>query len=173
MFTTGDKKGHAKSVWPWFARSCNEDRIFSLSPLDSLTPKTYSWEIFSKNSDGKAKIQGGVLPPLGVLRWIFTLGIWGLSSALASTLRSNYRGFKCSNVRMDKFVIPWTHRHIVSSATFVIPHPNMAMLEVTVVQLMQPLRVTGFEISVTNFTNLYQRQKEIWVELFHVCLSKF
>ena len=30
-----------KGVWPWFSRSCNKDRIFSLSPLDFLTPKTY------------------------------------------------------------------------------------------------------------------------------------
>ena len=52
-----------KGVWPWFSRSCNKDRIFSLSPLDSLTPKTYPWEIFLKNSDGKTKIQGGVVPP--------------------------------------------------------------------------------------------------------------
>ena len=48
-----------KDVWPRFSRSCNKDRIFSLSPLDSLTPKTCPWEIFSKNSDGKTKIQGG------------------------------------------------------------------------------------------------------------------
>ena len=70
-----------KGVWPWFSRSCNKDRIFSLSPLDSLTPKTYPWEIFLKNSDGKTKIQGGGVvppPPLGVRRWIFTLGICGL-----------------------------------------------------------------------------------------------
>ena len=69
-----------KGVWPWFSRSCNKDRIFSLSPLDSLTPKTYPWEIFLKNSDGKTKIQGGgTHPPLGVRRWIFTLGICGLN----------------------------------------------------------------------------------------------
>ena len=76
------RKVMQKGVWPWFSRSCNKDRIFSLSPLDSLTPKTYPWEIFSKNSDGKAKIQGGWYPPppLGVRRGIFTLGIWGLSS---------------------------------------------------------------------------------------------
>ena len=73
------RKVMQKGVWPWFSRSCNRDRIFSLSALDSLTPKTYPWEIFSKNSDGKAKIQGGgTHPPLGVRRWIFTLGIWGL-----------------------------------------------------------------------------------------------
>ena len=72
------RKVTQKCVWPWFSRSCDKDRIFSLSPLDSLTPKTYPWEIFSKNSDGKAKIQGGgcINPPLGVRRWIFTLGIW-------------------------------------------------------------------------------------------------
>ena len=52
-----------KGVWPWFSRSRNKDRIFSLSPLDSLTPKTYPWEIFSKNSDGKTKIQGGGTHP--------------------------------------------------------------------------------------------------------------
>ena len=52
-----------KGVWPWFSRSCNEDRIFSLSPLDSLTPKTYPYVIFSKNSYGKTKIQGGWYPP--------------------------------------------------------------------------------------------------------------
>ena len=73
-----------KGVWPWFSRSCNEDRIFSLSPLDSLTPKTYPYVIFSKNSYGKTKIQGGgggTHPPLGVRRWIFTLGVRGLTLA--------------------------------------------------------------------------------------------
>ena len=73
------RKVTQKGVWPWFSRSCNKDRIFSLSPLDSLTPKTYPWEIFSKNSDGKAKIQGGLYqPPLGVFGWRNTLGICGL-----------------------------------------------------------------------------------------------
>ena len=69
-----------KGVWPWISRSSNRDRIFSLSPLDSLTPKTYPYVIFSKNSYGKTKIQGGVVPtpPLGVRRWIFTLGVRGL-----------------------------------------------------------------------------------------------
>ena len=82
------RKVTQKGVWPWFSRSCNKDRIFSLSPLDSLTPKTYPWEIFSKNSDGKAKIQGGGLhqPPLGVRRWIFTLGIWGLKLVCNSVI---------------------------------------------------------------------------------------
>ena len=66
-----------KGVWPWFSRSCNKDRIFSLSPLDSLTPKTYPWEIFLKNSDGKTKIQGGGAwypPPLGRPKVDFYLG---------------------------------------------------------------------------------------------------
>ena len=65
-----------KGVWPWFSRSCNKDRIFSLSPLDSLTPKTYPWEIFLKNSDGKTKIQGGgwYPPPLGRPKVDFYLG---------------------------------------------------------------------------------------------------
>ena len=72
------RKVMQKGGWPWFSRSCNEDRIFSLSPLDSLTPKTYPWEIFSKNSDGKAEIQGGVVstppPPLGRFRLAKYLG---------------------------------------------------------------------------------------------------
>ena len=77
------RKVMQKDVWPWFSRSCNEDRIFSLSPLDSLTPKTYPWEIFLKNSDGKAKIQVGVVftplggwypPPLGRFRLAKYLG---------------------------------------------------------------------------------------------------
>ena len=70
------RKVMQKGVWPWFSRSCNKDRIFSLSPLDSLTPKTYPWEIFLKNSDGKAKIQGGgcINPPLGRFRLAKYLG---------------------------------------------------------------------------------------------------
>ena len=71
-----------KGVWPWISRSSNGDRIFSLSPLDSLTPKTYPYVIFSKNSYGKTKIQGGGThpPPLVVRRWIFTLGVRGLTT---------------------------------------------------------------------------------------------
>ena len=72
------RKVTQKGVWPWFSKSCNKDRIFSLSPLDSLTPKTYPWEIFSENSDGKAKIQGVASTPLGVFGWRNTLGICGL-----------------------------------------------------------------------------------------------
>ena len=70
------RKVMQKGVWPWLSRSCNKDRIFSLSPLDSLTPKTYPWEIFSKLSDGKAKIQGvGIYPlPLGRPKVDFYLG---------------------------------------------------------------------------------------------------
>ena len=74
------RKVMQNGVWPWFARSCNEDRFFSLSPLDYLTPKSYSWGIFSKHSDGKTKFQGRVVSlPMGVRMWIFTLGIWGLN----------------------------------------------------------------------------------------------
>ena len=58
-----------KGVWPWFSRSCNKDRIFSLSPLDSSTPITYPWEIFLKNSEGKAKIQGGGIHPTPLERF--------------------------------------------------------------------------------------------------------
>ena len=65
------RKVMQKGVWPRFSRSCNRGRIFSLSPLNSLTPKTYPWEIFSKNIFKKPT-------PLGIWRWTFTLGIWGL-----------------------------------------------------------------------------------------------
>ena len=83
------RKVTQKGVWPWFSRSCDKDRIFSLSPLDSLTQKTYPWEIFSKNSDGKAKIQGGCIhPPLGVFGWRNTLGICGLSHELVHSCSS-------------------------------------------------------------------------------------
>ena len=68
------RKVMQKGVWPWFSRSCNKDRIFSLSPLDFLTPKTYPWKIFLKNSDGKAKIQGGCINPLGRFRLAKYLG---------------------------------------------------------------------------------------------------
>ena len=63
-----------KGVWPWFSRSCNIDRIFSLSPSNSLTPKTYPREIFSKNSDEKAKIQGVGTHPLRRFRLAKYLG---------------------------------------------------------------------------------------------------
>ena len=96
-----------KGVWPWFSRSCNKDRIFSLSPLDSLTPKTYPCVIFSKNSHGKTKIQGGWYPPpLGVRRWIFTLGVRGLKqSADSFSLLTITRKFKI--VGQDR---NWHHR---------------------------------------------------------------
>ena len=87
-----------KGVWPWFSRSCNKDRIFSLSPLDSLTPKTYPYVIFSKNSYGKTKIQGGgggTHPPLGVRRWIFTLGVRGLRMSLGSGRGRFIRLWRC------------------------------------------------------------------------------
>ena len=54
-----------------FSRSCNKDRIFSLSPLDSLTRNIPMRNIFKK-SDGKAKNQGGGVastPP-----WAFSVG---------------------------------------------------------------------------------------------------
>ena len=63
-----------KGVWPWFSRSCKGDGIFSLWLLDSLTPETYPWEIFLKNSDGEAKIQEVVSTPLGRFRLAKYLG---------------------------------------------------------------------------------------------------
>ena len=76
-----------KGVWPWFSRSCNKDRIFSLSPLDSLIPKTYPWEIFSKNSTGRQKSRGGWYPPppLGRPKVDFYLGhLWDIHPLLFS-----------------------------------------------------------------------------------------
>ena len=66
-----------KGVWPWFSRSCNKDRIFSLSPLDFLTPKTYPWEIFPKKiRTGRQKSRGVVPtpPPLRRFRLAKYLG---------------------------------------------------------------------------------------------------
>ena len=69
------RKVMQKGVWPWFSRSYNKDRIFSLSPLDSLTPKTYPWEIFSKNIVREGKNPGGWYPPpLGRPKVDFYLG---------------------------------------------------------------------------------------------------
>ena len=51
-----------KGVWPWFSRSCNEDKKISLSPLDSLTPKTYMRNIFKKFGR-EGKNPGGWYPP--------------------------------------------------------------------------------------------------------------
>ena len=63
------RKVMQKGVWPWFSRSRNKDGIFSLSPLDSLTPKTYPWEIlniFEKfGREGKNPGGGYPPPPLG------------------------------------------------------------------------------------------------------------
>ena len=43
-----------------------KNNFFHYHQLDSVTPKTYPLEIFSKNSDEKAKIQGdGSTHPLG------------------------------------------------------------------------------------------------------------
>ena len=85
------RKVMQKGVWPWFSRSCNKDRIISLSPLDSLTPNTYPWEIFSKNSDGKAKIQGGCInpPPLG--RFRLAMSVTGPGRSGSCLIRNKWR----------------------------------------------------------------------------------
>ena len=57
-----------KGVWPWFSRSCNEDRIFSLSPLDSLTPKTYPYVIFFEKFLREDQNPGGGVVPTPPLR---------------------------------------------------------------------------------------------------------
>ena len=53
-----------KGVWPWFSRSCNKDRIFSLSPLDSLTPENIPMRnIFEKFGRKDQNSRGGWYPP--------------------------------------------------------------------------------------------------------------
>ena len=100
------RKVMQKGVWPRFSRSCNKDIIFSLSRLDSLTPKTYPWAIFSKNSDGKAKIQGGgIHPPLGVRRWIFSLGVWGLRTCHDVPQSRSWRGIRAILKRLSVSVM--------------------------------------------------------------------
>ena len=110
-----------KGVWPWFSRSCNKDRIFSLSPLDSLTPKTYPWEIFSKNSDGKAKIQGGWYPPpLGRPKVDFYLGHLRVNiTVLSSVFIWDPRPKK--HAKQKKFIaLAFLHPDIFQNVTFSI-----------------------------------------------------
>ena len=68
-----------KGVWPWFSRSCNKDRIFSLSPLDFLTPKTYPW-YFRKIRTGRPKSRDFYLGHLRVNNYfqIFELYVFHL-----------------------------------------------------------------------------------------------
>ena len=57
--------------------------FFSLSPLDSLTPKTYPWEIFSKIRTGRQKSRGGGTHPLGRPKVDFYLGHLRVKSLLS------------------------------------------------------------------------------------------
>ena len=66
-----------KGVWPWFSRSCNKDRIFHYHRWIPWPRKHTHEKYFWKIRTGKPK-SSGVVPPLGVRRWIFTLGICGL-----------------------------------------------------------------------------------------------
>ena len=50
-------------VWPSLSTSFNKDRTLSLSPLDSLTPKTYPWEIFTMKFGRYFENSGGWYPP--------------------------------------------------------------------------------------------------------------
>ena len=96
------RKVMQKGVWPWFSKSCNKDRILSLSPLDSLTPKSYPWEICSKNSDGKAKIQwGGIHPPLGRPKVDFYLGHLRVNNLL------RYWNMKQEKSKYGTNSLPW------------------------------------------------------------------
>ena len=79
------RKVMQKRVWSWFPRSCNEDGIFALSTLDSMTPKTYPWEIFSKNSDGKAKFRRGGWYPLGHFQLANYLGCLRVTKWVVTT----------------------------------------------------------------------------------------
>ena len=106
-----------KGVWPWFSRSCNKDRIFSLSLLDSLTPKTYPWEIFPKNSDGKTKIQGGGTHPLpGRPKVDFYLGHLRVNNPLVfasimqlhiKVVRWSFFAWEYSLIAYKYFSFPW------------------------------------------------------------------
>ena len=114
------KKVMQKGVWSLFSRSCNEDTIFSLSLLDSLTLKTYPTpirNIFEK-FERKSQISGGQYPPLGVFGWRNTLGIWVFKHELyaqtvlvnCETCRSRpSRGFNHSMVQASVRILPVCH----------------------------------------------------------------
>ena len=61
------RKVMQKGVWPRFSRSCNKDRIFSSSRLDSLTPENIPMRnIFEKfGREGKNPGRWYPPPPLG------------------------------------------------------------------------------------------------------------
>ena len=89
MFTTGDKKGSRKKVFDLdFQGHAIKIEFFSLSPLDSLTPKNIPMRNIFKKFGREGKNPGGVAstPPLGVRRWIFTLGIWGLTTKILNNI---------------------------------------------------------------------------------------
>ena len=70
------RKVTQKGVWPWFSRSCNKDRIFSLSPLEFLDPKNIPTRNIFKKFEREGKNPGGLHPPppLGVFGWRKYLG---------------------------------------------------------------------------------------------------
>ena len=74
------RKVTQEGVWPWFSRSCNKDRIFFIITVGFLDPENIPMRNIFKKFGREGKNPGGVAstPPLGVRRWIFTLGIWGL-----------------------------------------------------------------------------------------------
>ena len=71
------RKVTQKGVWPWFSRSYNKDRIFYYHRWIPWPRKHTHEKYFQKVRTGRQKSRG-VVPSLGVRRWIFTLGIWGL-----------------------------------------------------------------------------------------------
>ena len=103
------RKVMQKGVWPWFSRSCNKDRIFSISPLHSLTPKTYPWEIFRKIRTGRQKSRGGWYPPPWAFSvWRNSLGVWGLSIVIPATVFT----YNLCDQTISQNRILWIHERI-------------------------------------------------------------
>ena len=124
-----------KGVWPWFSKSYNKDGIFSLSPLDSLTLKTYPWEIFPKNSDGKTKIQGGVVPtPPGRPKVDFYLGHLRVNKLLIATFMFRYHRNCLPSIFSGYFCINFTiHNHFTRGSNKL--HVSFARTDVMRLQL--------------------------------------
>ena len=83
MFTTGDMKGHAKRFDLDFQGHAIKIEFFHYHRWIPWPRKHTHEKYFWKIRTGRPKSRGVVpTPPLGVRRWIFTLGICGLISRL-------------------------------------------------------------------------------------------
>ena len=70
-----------KVVWRWFSRSCNTDGIFFIITVGFLDPENIPMRNISEKFGREDQNPGEEVPtPLGVRRWIFTLGICGLNA---------------------------------------------------------------------------------------------